>query len=126
MRTGMPPRLAWQAISHDDGFNWGDWKYSDVKNPGTALEMIKLKNGHVVLVSNDSKKERSSITMALSYDEGRTWPVRKVIEYKAGSVSTYPSVMQDKDGLIHVVYSYDSRTNIVHFVTDEKWLESSN
>ncbi|MFA6321370.1 MAG: sialidase family protein [Candidatus Omnitrophota bacterium] len=123
MRTGMWPRLAWQAISRDGGYHWGDWKLSDVKNPGTALEMLKLKNGHVVLVSNDAKKDRAGITIALSYDDGKTWPVRKMIQYEAGSVSTYPSVLQDKNGLIHVVYSHVGRTTIAHFVTDEKWIE---
>ncbi|MDD5427696.1 MAG: exo-alpha-sialidase [Candidatus Omnitrophica bacterium] len=123
MRTGMPPRLAWQSTSRDLGYNWWGWGFSDVKNPGTALEMLKLKNGHVVLVSNDSKTDKTGITIALSYDEGRTWPRRRVIEFKAGTVSTYPSVIQTKDGLIHVVYSYVNRTAIAHFVTDEKWIE---
>jgi predicted neuraminidase len=124
MRTGMWPRLAWQAISEDFGRTWKKQKLSNVKNPGFSLEMIKLKSGNVVLAFNDSRKERFSISLALSYDEGRTWPYVRIIEYKAGEVYGYPSIMQDSHGLIHVLYSCNYRGDIVHFVTDEKWIEA--
>ncbi len=124
MRTGMWPRLAWQAVSRNSGYNWGGWRLSNVKNPGTALEMMKLKSGHVILASNDSKRQRSGLSVALSYDEGRTWPHRKMIQYEYGTVSTYPSIIQDDEGFIHIVYSHVGRTTIAHVIIDEKWIES--
>lgn len=124
MRTGMWPRLAWQAESRDFGRTWKKRRLSNVKNPGYSLQMIKLKSGNVALVFNDSRKERSVLNMALSYDEGRTWPRVKTIEDKANDVYGYPSVMQDRHGLIHVLYSRTARGEIAHFVTDEKWLEN--
>jgi predicted neuraminidase len=124
MRTGMWPRMAWQAISEDFGRTWKKHKLSNVKNPGFAIEMIKLKSGNVVLAFNDSRKDRSSLSLALSYDEGRTWPHVRKIEDKSGSVYGYPSIMQDRNGLIHVLYSCNLRNGITHFVTDEKWLEA--
>ncbi len=122
-RSGMPPRLSWQAISRDMARSWNEHKLSDIKNPGSSLEMIKLRNGHVVLVFNNSKKDRSDLSLALSYDDGRTWPHIREIEYKSDRVNAYPSLMQDNRGLIHVVYSYDGRKGIAHFVTDERWIE---
>ncbi len=123
MRSGMWPRLSWQAVSKDLGHSWKSRKFSNVKNPGSSLEMVKLRNGHVVLVFNDSKTDRSSLSLALSYDEGKTWTHSRVFEYKSGRVNCYPSIMQDRYGLIHVVYSYDGRKSIGHFVTDEQWIE---
>lgn len=122
MRTGMWPRKSWEAVSKDSGNSWKDQKLSDVKNPGCSLEMLKLNNGHVVLAFNDSKKKRSSLSLALSYDEGRSWVHSSVIEYIPGSTNIYPSIMQDKNGLIHVVYAYDGRASIAHFVTNEQWI----
>ena len=119
----MPPRLAWQASSGDSGNNWKDRKYSSVDNPGTSLEMIKLSNGHAALAFNDSKKNLRRLTLALSLDEGRSWPYKRTIESKTKNLNTYPSVIQDRGGLIHVVYSYDNRKSIAHFVTDEKWIQ---
>lgn len=123
MRCGMPPRLAWQATSDDAGNSWRGLRYSNVDNPGTSLEMIKLDNGHVVLVSNDSKQDLRKLTIALSLDEGRTWPYKRIIESGTKEPNTYPSVMQDRYGLIHVLYSYNGRDTIAHFVTDEEWIK---
>lgn len=123
MRTGMWPRRSWQAQSDDLGNSWKNRWISRIKNPGSSLEMVKLNNGHVVLVFNDSKKERSKLSLALSYDDGRTWPHVRVIEEDAGYF--YPSIMQDSKGLIHVVYSYNWQNSIAHFVTNEEWIKSS-
>lgn len=126
MRTGMWPRLSWQAISRDSGRSWKNQKLSNVKNPGCSLAMIKLKNGHVVMVFNDSKTSREGLTIALSYDEGRTWAHTRLIEYQAERINIYPFIIQDRQGLIHVVYSYDGRQSIAHFVTDEQWISGQS
>lgn len=123
MRTGMWPRLSWQAISDDFGQSWKDHKLSSIRNPGFSLEMIKLKSGNVVLAFNDSKTDRSNLSLALSCDEGKTWPYVRMIECNPGHVYGYPSIIQDRHGLIHVVYSYDNRNSIAHFVTDEQWIK---
>ncbi|MCX5686733.1 MAG: sialidase family protein [Candidatus Omnitrophica bacterium] len=125
-RTGMWPRLSWQAVSCDLGRSWKGQRVSNIKNPGCSLEMIKLHSGNVVLVFNDSKTSREGISIALSHDEGRTWPHVRSIDLKPGSTSIYPSIIQDSSGLIHVVYSYDCRQSIAHFVTDEKWIEGGS
>jgi predicted neuraminidase len=85
--------------------------------------MVKLKNGNVVMVFNNSKTSRSSLSLALSLDEGKTWPYVRDIENTPKRVYGYPSVLEDARGLIHVVYSYNNRDSIAHFVTDEKWIK---
>jgi len=124
MRTGTWPRLAWQAVSGNLGDNWKEQKLSSIKNPGSSLEMIKLANGHIALVFNDSKTERAFLSVALSYDEGETWARPRMIEHKYDNVNIYPSIIQDRNGLIHVLYAYDNRKSIAHFVTDEQWIRS--
>lgn len=123
MRCGMPPRLAWQATSDNFGESWQDHRYSAVNNPGTALEMVKLRNGHVVLAFNNTKKGVCELNIALSLDEGKSWPYVRTIEFKSDEPNTYPSVIQDRHGLIHVLYAYRCRSSIAHFVTDEEWIK---
>jgi len=122
MRTGMWPRRSWQAVSADNGVHWwGQW-VSGVQNPNSSLEMASLKNGHIVLTFNDSRKDRYSLSIAVSCDGGRTWPWVKMIECKPDHLFSYPSVIQDRQGLIHAVYSHDNQTGIAHFVTNEEWI----
>lgn len=124
MRSGMWPRRSWQVISEDLGRTWKNHSISDVNNPGSALDMVKLRNGHIVLVFNNSKKNRYNLSLAISYDDGKTWSHIKTIENRDGHVYAYPSIIQDRNGLIHVVYAYDNHQNIAHFVTNEQWIES--
>lgn len=123
MRCGMWPRRSWQAVSNNLGRSWKDRRISGVKNPGSSLDMVKLHSGRVALVFNDSKTSRSNLSLALSEDDGRTWPYIKVIEDTPDSSCSYPSIIQDRYGLIHVVYSYNNQNNIAHFVTDEEWIK---
>jgi predicted neuraminidase len=121
MRSGAWPRRSWQAESFDLGRSWVNHRLSGVKNPGSSLEMVKLADGNVALAFNNSKKERSDFSVALSEDGGKTWPYVKVIEAKRGYF--YPSIIQDRRGLIHVVFSYNDQSDIAHFVADEDWLK---
>ncbi len=123
MRSGTWPHYSWQAVSGDLGRSWKNHRISDIKNPGSSLEMVKLHSGYVALIFNDSKTERSNLSLALSCDEGRTWPYVRVIEDKTGYF--YPSIIQDRSGLIHVVYSYNEQNSIAHFVTDEEWIKGN-
>lgn len=120
MRSGLWPHKAWQAASFNIGRSWSNQRPSDLNNSGASLEMVKLRNGHVAAVFNDSKKDRSNLSLALSYDEGKTWPHIRVIEKKNGYC--YPSIIQDSAGLIHVLYSWNEQNGIAHFVTDEEWI----
>lgn len=121
MRSGAWPRRSWQAVSVDLGHSWKNHRISGIKNPGSSLEMVKLHSGHVALIFNNSKTERSNLSLALSCDDGKTWPYIRIIEDKPGHC--YPSIIQDRFGLIHVIYSYNEQNSIAHFVTDEQWIK---
>jgi predicted neuraminidase len=87
----------------------------------SAIEMVRLANGHVVLASNDGvERERTPLTLTLSTDGGRTWTQKRNLETGEGSFS-YPSIIQSRNGLIHVTYSY-RRLFIKHFQVDEAWI----
>jgi predicted neuraminidase len=89
----------------------------------SAIEMIKLKNGHVVLAFNNGKeRERTPLNFALSSDGGRTWTYNRILESGEGSFS-YPSLVQSQNGHIHVTYSYN-RKFIKHVEVDEAWIRA--
>ena len=59
--------------------------------------------------------------MALSEDNGVTWPHQRLLESGPGEFS-YPSIIQAEDGLLHVVYTH-RRTAIQHVVMSLEWIE---
>jgi len=92
-----------------------------VRNPGAAIDVVKMADGRVALIFNDSERERSPLTLALSRDEGETWYVKRNIETEDGEFS-YPAIIQDRAGSLHLTYTY-RRTHIKHVKVEPSWIE---
>src|ERR1043166_6401973 len=71
--NGPPPKRLHQSESRDRGETWSAVTDSDLPNPGSGAEITSLRNGHWVLISNDTERHRNSLAVQLSDDEGRTW-----------------------------------------------------
>lgn len=93
------------AESHDDGMTWGPVGQTELPNPGSGIDGVRLANGHWVLVYNDSPSSRSTLAVSLSDDEGRTWHWTRHLEQHAAGRYHYPAVIQGNGGSIHAVYS---------------------
>jgi predicted neuraminidase len=78
---------------------------------------------------------RAPMTLALSADGGRTWPMRRDVETGDGYCLTnnsreglnrelsYPSVHQTPDGLLHVAFTYHRRA-IQYVTVDPSWVDA--
>lgn len=108
-----------RAESHDGGVTWSEGTDSQFPNPNSAVEMIKLAGGKLVLIYNDSFSDRTPLTAAVSSDGGKTWPVKKNIAAGKDSYA-YPSAVQARDGRIHLVFTSDGRKVVNHAVFTEK------
>ncbi|KAA3613343.1 MAG: exo-alpha-sialidase [Calditrichaeota bacterium] len=125
---GVLPQRVLQSISTDDGETWSYATDTEIPNPASSLEVIVLKNSNWLMIFNDTEDGRHSLAAALSDDEGKTWKWKKHIaltEFGKASFS-YPSVIQTKDGMLHVTYSFTDGTNktIKHVTFDEKWVKN--
>jgi predicted neuraminidase len=120
MRTGSAQHRLWKSTSNGKGRKWMPPAEMHLPNPNSACDMVRLANGHLVLVFNDSPRERTPLTVALSADEGKTWTRRRNLETGTGEFS-YPAVIQTRDGLIHVTYTW-KRTSIKHVAFNEAWI----
>jgi len=108
--NGPPPQRLMQSRSFDRGETWTAVTDSELPNPGSGAEIIGLDNGDWVLVSNDTEHGRHRLLVQISPDEGKTWPWRRYLEKddpgsEAGAYH-YPSIIQARDGTLHVTYSY--------------------
>ncbi len=117
MRDNGPVRHRVQVSeSTDRGETWSRVVYSDRPDPGAGLEVLVLKDGLWLLINNDLEDERYSLGVSLSDDEGKTWKWTRHLErdteadIKAGAGSYhYPSVIQARDGTLHVSYSFHQK-----------------
>ena len=112
--NGPPPKRLMVSRSTDRGETWSRVEDSDRPNPGSGAEVLVLKNGNWVLISNDLERGRHSLAVALSDDEGETWRWTRHLERDADATGDarqrgeyhYPSIIQAADGTLHATYSY--------------------
>lgn len=107
-----------RSESLDGGHTWSEGQDSQFPNPNAAIDFIKLQNGHLLLVYNNSISDRTPLTVAISQDADKTWPWRRDIA--TGDFDyAYPTAIQTADGKIHIVYTSHERTVINRAVFDE-------
>ena len=118
---GRPDGRIVRSESTDGGRTWSPGKDSGFPNPNAAIDFIKLRNGHLLLVYNDSVKARTPLAAAISVDQDKSYPYRRSIVEGRGPYA-YPSVIQTQDEKIHVMFTSHGRTVINHAVFPEKAL----
>lgn len=103
----------YKSDSHDYGRTWSKTEPTNLKNPNSGIDLIKLKDERLLAVFNDSFDKRTPLNIGISSDNGKTWKIWS-LEVDEGEYS-YPGVIQSSDGLIHLVYTY-KRETIKHLV----------
>jgi predicted neuraminidase len=112
-----PNRFVVRCESRDGGDTWSDGKDSEFPNPNSAVDFIKLHNGHLLLVYNDTNVgDRMPLTAAISTDNDMSYPHRRDIVNVPGDTAAYPVAIQAQDGKIHVIYTSQERS-VVNLAT---------
>ncbi|MBI3118267.1 MAG: exo-alpha-sialidase [Candidatus Hydrogenedentes bacterium] len=124
--SGDDPKRVLIASSKDNGETWSVATDTDIPNPSSTAAVCALSDGRWVMACNDTENGRHQLAMLLSEDEGATWPAKRYLEKsepgKAGYA--YPTVIQARDGMIHVSYSYsvDEGKCIKHAAFNAEWI----
>jgi predicted neuraminidase len=114
-----------RSESEDGGLTWSEGVNSQFPNPNAAVDLLKLASGKLLLIFNDSMVDRTPLTLAVSKDSGRSWPVRRNLAEGPYDYA-YPYAVQGHDGRIHVVYTSGGRTVVNHAVFREDWIEEGS
>lgn len=93
--------------SRDAGRTWDKLRLLELPNCNSGTDAVTLSDGRHLLVYNHSatEKVRYPLNVALSSD-GETWQAALVLEDEPPGQYSYPSVIQSRDGLVHMVYTW--------------------
>lgn len=100
--------------STDSGRTWGKMTLLDLPNPDSGIDALTLRDHRHLLVYNPTTSGRSPLCVALSTN-GRQWTKILTLEDTRGGEFSYPAVIQTRDGLVHITYTWN-RTKIRHVV----------
>ena len=122
MRNETANRRRLESKSADGAGNWSKPVYNEnLYEPvcNAAIERVSFKGkdgkNRIVFCNPDSQfdtatppRRRVNLKIRMSYDEGQTYPISKVIDTgRAG----YSDVVCGKDGMIYVIYEQGERLN---------------
>ncbi len=111
----------YRSDSEDYGKTWTPLYKTDLPNPNSGIDLAKMADGTLILAYNPDSKNwgaRAPLTLALSFDNGNTWPRQLDIE-KGGEDDefSYPSIIS-WDESFAVVYTWQRQR--VGFVSGTK------
>jgi predicted neuraminidase len=116
-----------QSWSSDNGRSWSRMTALSLPNPNSGTDAVTLKDGRQLLVYNHTTSKgpeprgRNMLNLAISSD-GINWkPVMTLENVPVPAGYAYPSIIQGKDGLVHITYTYNRRS-IKYAVVDPKKL----
>ncbi len=122
-------RALLEAWSSDNGETWSPLAKTNLPNNNSGTDAVTLRDGRQVLVYNHvlppgtlAKGPRTPLNLSVS-DDGKTWKAAMILEDSPVSQYSYPSVIQTKDGMVHVIYTW-RRQKIKHAVVNPKKLKT--
>jgi predicted neuraminidase len=127
MRDNGPFRKIRTCTSADEGATWSKVTSTELPNPGAGIEAIALSSGKWAMIYNDTVAGRHSLALSLSDDEGETWKWTRHVALDPSKKESfhYPSLMQAKDGTIHVTYTHGNLpegSRMDHAAFNEAWV----
>jgi len=109
-----------EAWSEDAGRHWTRMNATRLPNPSSGIDSLRLADGRFLLAYNPTTSGREKLEIDVSVD-GQAWRPGLVLEDSPGEYS-YPSMIQARDGLVHVTYTWQRR-RIKHVVVDPARIE---
>lgn len=98
--------------SEDNGTSWSKPEPTVLPNNNSGTDAVTLQNGLQLVVYNHSQipegewgGKRTPLNVAVSTD-GNEWDTALILEDEPGEFS-YPAVIQGKDGIIHITYTWN-------------------
>lgn len=116
------------AVSKDGGASFAPLYLDDgLQSPVCQANILRYswpQNGRSrILFSSPTGERREGITVRMSYDEGKTWPVNKLIHQGPGAYSNMVRLPNREIGLLVEVGESSPYETITFFTFDLSWLE---
>jgi sialidase-1 len=116
------------ACSQDGGQTWEQWRYDqNLPDAGTQASIMRFssqkdQHSNRILFSNPGAPYRGELTIRMSYDEGQTWPVSKLV-YQGAAGYSQLAVLSDHTILdLFETGKNDLRESITLARVDLDWL----
>jgi predicted neuraminidase len=109
--SGVGAGLLMAAVTEDGGDSWRALPSLPIVNEDSFAALLRLRDGRLLLAANPAPgKARNPLVLFIS-ETGDAWKVLCTVERSARGDENfaYPSLLQSRDGLIHLAYTRNYR-----------------
>lgn len=107
MRSSTASHRIQAARSEDAGGHWQAATATDIANPDSAIAMIHLADGSLLLACNPLDANRNRLALLRSQDGGKRWSAPYIVEQGSENDEfSYPALLQDENGIVHLAYTW--------------------
>jgi alpha-L-fucosidase len=99
-----------ESWSRNNGKTWSELIPTELPNNNSGTDAVTLSDNLQIIIYNPITEGRNKLAIAGSYD-GKIWEKLIDLEDQPSGEFSYPAIIQDKEGNIHAVYTYN-RKNI--------------
>lgn len=107
----------YRSISKDGGISWSEAEKTDIPNPANKPKLLRFDDKLILLNTPQSingYSHRNPLSLWVSKDDGKTWPIKKDIVKKKGWIS-YPDGIISEDGK-RCLFAFEYNRKDVYFV----------
>jgi predicted neuraminidase len=121
MRDYTAARKIQSASTDNGGLSWSRAASTTLPNPDAGISGLPLRNNRILIAYNDSTKDRSDLSLALSRDGGGSWSRLVSLVHEEGASFAYPYLFRTSDGMIQLAYTWKGKElRLITF--NEAWL----
>ncbi len=95
------------ADSMDNGVTWTQARFIDVPQNNSGLDVVRLADGRIVMIFNNTTVGRTPLNLAVSTD-GEHFRVFATLKDTVGQYS-YPAIIQGFDGSMEMTYTWQRK-----------------
>ena len=98
----------------DGGAAWRTAPDTGIANPDSGVALVRLADGTLLLACNPLEAGRQLLQLFHSRDGGATWMAGAVVaQGSGGDEFSYPSLLQDGSGAVHLSYTSNRKAIVV-------------
>ncbi len=121
LRNHGPSRRLVEQRSADGGRSWTPPAPTPLANPDASVAAVRLSTGAVLVAFNNSTSGRENMSLAVRDSGSDAWSVIATLDREPGRKFAYPYMVQDRRGLVHLVYTWKMQ-RVRHVAFNEAWI----
>jgi len=95
-----------ESWSYDNGKSWSPLAPTVLPNNNSGIDAVTLSSGLQLIIYNPITTGRNKLSIACSLD-GKIWENHIDLEEQTIGEFSYPAIIEDKKGDVHVTYTYN-------------------